>query len=121
MRENSGGVITSAKKTVVETVYREERGYSQSYYKDEVLEATADKNGNVTFSYASGGTYDKTAKTNRTNYVKFELVAGAVNGKTFNIDWSKVNSVSGQTYSLRQAAKDAGLKWDGKNKRWVRR
>lgn len=117
---SADGVFSSKKTTKVETIYRETRGYSRSYYKDEVLEATTDGKGNVTFSYASGGTYEKTGKTNRTNYVTFELQAGAVNGETFNINWNRVNSISGQTYSLRSAAKAAGLKWDGKSKTWKR-
>lgn len=118
--EMSGGVFSSSVPQKIETIYMEQRGYSSSYYKDEVLEATADKDGNVVFSYAKGGSYEKGAKTNRTNYVTFDLIAGAVNGETFNIDWSKVNSISGQTYSLRSAARAAGLKWDREAKRWVR-
>lgn len=121
LRIASGGVIEKAEPTKIETTYRESRGFSPSYYGDEVLEATADANGNVRFSYAKGGEYTKTAKTNRTNYVTFEIVAGAVNGKTFNINWDKVNSISGQTYNLRSQAKDAGLKWDGTTKTWRRK
>lgn len=94
---------------------------SRGYFKDEILEATTDGSGNLTFSYARGGTYEKNAKTNRTNYVTFDLTAGAVNGQTFNINWDKVQSISGQTYALRQAARAAGLSWDGSTKRWVRR
>ena len=117
------GVFTSNKTRTIETVYREARsGFGgSSYYKDEVLEATTDGKGNITFDYARGGSYEKTAKTNRTNYVTFNLKAGAVNGETFNIDWSKVQSVQGKTYSLRDAAKSAGLKWDGATKSWRRK
>ena len=118
---SSDGVIMSGATRKIETVYREARGYQSSYYKDEVLEATTDGNGNVTFSYAKADSYEKTAKTNRTNYVTYTLNAGAVNGETFNIDWSKVNSISGQTYSLRSAAKSAGLSWDSKDKKWKRK
>ena len=38
-----------------------------------------------------------------------------------SIDWSKVNSISGQTYNLRDAAKSAGLKWDSAEKKWKRK
>ena len=118
---SADGVITSGATRTIETVYREARGWQKSYYKDEVLEATTDGKGNVTFSYAKADSYEKTAKTNRTNYVTYTLNAGAVNGETFNIDWSKVNSISGQTYNLRDAAKSAGLKWDSAEKKWKRK
>lgn len=118
---SADGVITSGATRTIETVYREARGWQKSYYKDEVLEATTDGKGNVTFSYAKADSYEKNAKTNRTNYVTYTLKAGAVNGETFNIDWSKVNSISGQTYNLRDAAKSAGLKWDSAEKKWKRK
>ena len=121
IRLSSGGVIESAEPRTIETTFFESRGFNRSRYADEVLEASADRDGNVTFSYASGGEDSKTSKTNVRNSVKFEIVAGAVNGKTFNINWDKVNSVSGQTYNLRSQAKDAGLKWDGATKKWIRK
>lgn len=75
----------------------------------------------MTFSYAKADSYEKTAKTNRTNYVTYTLKAGAVNGTTFNVNWDKVNSISGQTYNLRQAAKEHGLSWDSAKKIWRRK
>lgn len=118
---SADGVIQSGAKRTIETTYIESRGFSPSRYKDEVLEATTDGKGNVTFSYAKAESYTKTAKTNKTNYVTYKLNAGAVNGETFNIDWSKVNSISGQTYNLRSAAKSAGLSWDSAEKKWKRK
>lgn len=118
---SSDGVIVSGEMRKIETTYREARGMRSAYYADEVLEATTDGKGNVTFSYAKADSFTKTAKTNRTNYVTYTLNAGAVNGQTFNIDWSKVNSISGKTYSLKSAAKDAGLKWDSAEKKWKRK
>lgn len=117
---SSDGAFPSNRETVVETIYRESRGWSPSYYTDEVLEAKTDGNGNLTFSYARGGKFEKVSKTNRTNNVTFNILAGAKNGETFNIDWSKVNSISGQTYSLRSKAKQEGLKWDSSSKSWKR-
>jgi hypothetical protein len=105
----------------VETRYFEARGWSSSRFSDEVLEAATDGKGNLTFTYASGGTFEKTAKTNRTNYVTYKIAAGAVNGTTFNVNWDKVNSISGQTYNLRQAAKEHGLSWDSAKKIWRRK
>ena len=118
---SADGVIMSGGTRTIETVYREARGFQKAYYKDEVLEATTDGKGNVTFSYAKADSFEKTAKTNRTNYVTYTLNAGAVNGETFNIDWSKVNSISGQTYNLRDAAKSAGLSWNSTEKKWKRK
>lgn len=118
---SSDGVIQNAKPRTIETVYREANGRSAGYFKDEVLEAKTDGKGNVTFSYAKADSYNKTAKTNRTNYVSYTLKAGAVNGETFGINWSKVNSISGQTYNLRNAAKANGLKWDNATKKWKRK
>lgn len=92
-----------------------------SRYKDEVLEAKTDNNGNLTFDYATPKSYSgPSAKTNKTEQVTYEVSHGAVNGETFGIDWSKVNSISGQTYALRQEAKAAGLHWDSKKKQWTR-
>lgn len=47
---SADGVIMSGATRTIETVYREARGWQKSYYKDEVLEATTDGKGNVTFS-----------------------------------------------------------------------
>lgn len=117
---SSDGVIQNAKPRTIETVYREANGRSAGYFKDEVLEAKTGGKGNVTFSYAKADSYNKTAKTNRTNYVSYTLKAGAVNGETFGINWNNVKSISGQTYGLRKAAKENGLKFDGKTKSWKR-
>lgn len=120
-RGSSDGVIMTGGTRTIETRYIEGRGFTRGRYADEVLEARTDGSGNVTFSYASGGTFEKTAKTNKTNYVTYQIQAGAVNGETFNIDWSKVNSISGQTFSLKDSAKQAGLSWDSATKTWRRK
>lgn len=106
----------------IESIYREGRGmYYASYYKDEILEAKTDGNGNLTFYYATPLSREKTAKTNRTQYLTYEIAHGAENGKTFGINWDNVNSIRGQTYRLREAAKEAGLKWDPAQKIWRRK
>lgn len=118
---NSGSSVLDKKAPTrtIDTVYREAKGWSKSYYKDEVLEAVAGDNGALSFEYARPVSRDKTAKTNRTQYVSFELKSGAVNGETFGINWDKVKSVSGQTYNMRDELKKRGYKWDGKNKKWT--
>ena len=115
------GTILGGKPREIESYYRESRGASPSYHKDEILEARTDGNGNLTFSYAKADSYEKTAKTNRTVNTKYTLQAGAVNGEPFGIDWSKVKSIQGQTYNLRRVAKENGMKWDGKTKRWLKK
>ena len=116
-----GGAIVAGKPQTITTTYYSSRSIGGSRFKNEVLEATADKKGNVTFSYATPTFSGLSAKTNKTQDVTYKVKAGAVDGKTFGINWSKVNSISGQTYSLRDAAKAAGLKWDGSTKTWRRK
>ena len=114
-------IDTGAKTRTIETVYREARGYSGSYYKDTILEAVDRGNGSLEFVYATPESREKTAKTNRTQYVTFKLKAGAENGDVFGVNWDNVKSVSGQAYDLRSEIKDRGFRWDGKNKRWVKK
>lgn len=106
---------------MIESYLREARGFSPRYHHDEILEAKTDESGNLTFSYARADSYEKTAKTNRTVNTKYTIQAGSLNGEPFGIDWSKVKSISGQTYSLRKVAKENGLSWDGLKKRWRRK
>lgn len=121
VKGSSDGALERVQKRTIETEYREARGWSSSYYKQEVLEAHTDGRGNLTFDYATPVSREKTAKTNRTQYVTYEVAHGAVDGKTFGINWSKVKSISGQTYNLRSEAKEHGLTWDGKEKKWRRK
>ena len=88
---------------------------------DTILEAVDRGNGSLEFVYATPDSREKTAKTNRTQYVTYKLKAGAENGDVFGVNWDNVKSVSGQTYDLRSEIKDRGFRWDGKNKRWVKK
>lgn len=116
-----GAIIGGAKKTI-ETSYIERGGFAgRNRYKSEVLEAETDGKGNLTFYYATPETNTKLAKTNLTHYVTYNVQAGAVDGKSFGINWDKVQSVSGQTYNLRAEAKAHGLSWDGATKSWRRK
>lgn len=111
----------SAKTRTIETVYRGARGFQGSYYKDTILEAIDKGGGSLEFVYATPESREKTAKTNRTQYVTFKLKAGAENGDVFGVNWDNVKSVSGQTYDIKSEIKDRGFRWDGKNKRWVKK
>lgn len=70
----------------------------------------------IPVNYAQPDAKEKTAKTNKTNYLTYNVQAGAVDGKSFGINWDKVQSISGQTYSMRAEAKEHGLSWDGATK-----
>lgn len=117
----SGVIDRRAPERTIETVYREARGYSGSYYKDTILEAIDEGNGELSFVYATPEKREKTEKTNRTQYVTYKLRADAENGDVFGVNWDNVKSVSGQTYDLRSEIKNRGFRWDGKNKRWVKK
>ena len=116
----SGVIDRKAKERVIESEYREQRGYSRGYYKNTVLEAIDSGNGEVSFVYATPEKREKLAKTNRTQYLTYKSKAGAENGEVFGVNWDNVKSVSGQTYDIKSEIKDRGFKWDGANKRWVR-
>lgn len=120
---SADGAIYEGRKDIkhIETRYIEGNGWIRRVYKSEVLEASTDGDGNITFNYARATTDEKTAKTNKTHYVSYDLKAGAEDGKTFGIKWENVKSVSGQTYKLRDEIKEHGFVWDRDNKQWVKR
>ena len=121
MGGSKDGTILGGAKKQVEARYIEGRGWQRGRYDTEVLEATTDGKGNLTFEYAQPDTKEKTAKTNKTNYLTYNVQAGAVDGKSFGINWDKVQSISGQTYNMRPEAKAHGLTWDGATKSWKRK
>lgn len=121
MGGSKDGTILGGAKRTIEARYIEGRGWQRGRYDTEVLEATTDGKGNLTFEYAQPDTKEKTAKTNKTNYLTYNVQAGAVDGKSFGINWDKVQSISGQTYNMRAEAKAHGLTWDGATKSWKRK
>lgn len=126
VKGSSDGTLVRAQRRTIETTMLEGSsfgpgGWGRGRYKTEVLEASTDGKGNVSFVYATPTSNVKAAKTNKTHYLTYELAHGAVDGKTFGIDWSKVKSISGQTYSVKDEAKANGLRWDGATKTWRRK
>lgn len=118
-KSRAGIIDPSAEAREIEAVYREARGSYSSYYKNEILQASADDHtGELTFDYATPEKREKTSKTNKTQYLTYKVKAGAEDGDTFGINWDKVKSVSGQTYGIRAELKERGFKWDGKTKKW---
>lgn len=115
IKTETGAIIGESRE--ITTLYRRAKGYASAYYKDEVLEAIDDGKGNITFQYPYG---EFSTKNSRTSDVAYNLCAGAVNGDVFGLDWSKVMSVSGKTYSIKDDIKSAGLRWNSQDKNWVR-
>lgn len=56
--------------------------------------------------------------TIRHSKVKDENKSGSI--RSVGIDWDKVNSVSGQTYKIKDLLKAKGFKWNGTGKNWVK-
>lgn len=111
-------IITATGETEITVDVRKRNKKARNEYSKEVLQATVDENGNVTFSYPTGtfsGNYGDEYQT-----VTYKLKAGAVNGEPFGIDLSKAETVSGNTYSIRAAAKKAGMTWNEKAQAWVK-
>lgn len=117
------GTLLNTKATTIETTYYKGARFNNTYgrYKDEVLVAHTDGNGNVTFDYATWKHSPPSAKTNVTSAATTTIEHGAVNGKLIGVDLSAAKSVSGQTYSIKDMIKSDGFRWDGVNKRWVRK
>lgn len=111
----------------------------------DVFTATSDGNGNVQLNYASPTEYYK--QNSKTTYALYEMKCGitnadeihgsrrfsnddyvkhskvkdenSVNGiRSVGINWDKVNSVSGQTYKIKDLLKSKGFKWNSAGKSW---
>ncbi len=102
----------------VETRYIEGRGFMRGRYDDTVLQAVDKGNGAVELVYAQADSYNKTAKTNKTNYVTYTLDHGFVNSSPHNINFEKITSFSGQTYQVKDELKKRGYKF--RNGSWVK-
>lgn len=68
-------------------------------------------NGNVKLQYATAESYEKSAKTNKKNYVKYTIEHGFVNEESHNLNFEKINSFSGQTYPVKEELKRRGYKF----------
>lgn len=119
---SGSGAIGNAKPI---SLQNEKSWSSGGQWKRTVLEAQDDGNGNLTIGYATAKSYEHPNRN--TTIAKYELKAGIYNQmgdsslQTHNINWDRVQSVSGQTYDIKSYIKDRGFKWDGKTKSWVRR
>lgn len=124
---NQGALPGNAKTITIETEYRKSNAVFNYYdgFRDTVLEAKQTADGNISFSHANPEFTDDRIKAN-TRDVKFEIKHGAVKNKKgyvefHGINWDKVKSVSGQTYSIKDDIKEKGFRWDGKTKSWVKK
>lgn len=110
IREASGGVITKDTQTTITATATKRNSKARTEYDKEVLSTTVDANGNVSLDYAKGsysGNYGDEVQT-----VTYSIKSGFINGEPVNMDLSKASSISGKaTYSVREAAKAAGMTW----------
>lgn len=110
IREASGGVIRKDAQTTITATATKRNSKARTEYDKEVLSTTVDANGNVSLDYAKGsysGNYGDEVQT-----VTYSIKSGFVNGQPVNMDLSKASSISGKaTYSIREAAKAAGMTW----------
>lgn len=110
IREASGGVIMKDAQTTITATATKRNSKARTEYDKEVLSTTVDANGNVSLDYAKGsysGNYGDEVQT-----VTYSIKSGFVNGEPVNMDLSKASSISGKaTYSVREAAKAAGMTW----------
>lgn len=113
IRAESNGVILSDQTTNFSAEMTKRNKKATPTYSKEVLKATVDSEGNVTLDYAKGsysGDYGDLKQT-----VDYSIKAGFVDGEPVNMDLSKASSISGKsTYSVREAAKQAGMTWNSK-------
>lgn len=120
IRAESNGVILSAQTTNIEAEMTKRNKRAIPTYSKEVLKATVDSEGNVTLDYVKGsysGDYGDLKQT-----VYYSIKAGFVDGEPVNMDLSKASSISGKsTYSVREAAKQAGMTWNGKANAYLRK
>lgn len=86
---SAGGMFGREKPLKVETRYIEGRGFTRGRYDDTVLQAVSLGDGKVELQYAKADSYNKTAKTNKTNYVTYTLDHGFVNDTPHNINFEK--------------------------------
>mgnify|MGYP007105370336 CR=1 FL=1 len=114
-----------------------------------VLEADSDGHGNIYLSYASP--VSRYQQNKSTTYALYEVKCGvayadeihgsrkndkdygdkwskvkpeniaAGNIRSAGIDWSKVNSISGRTFNVKELLKDKGFKWNSADKNWVKK
>lgn len=113
-----GGVFGREKPLKIETRYIEGRGFMRGRYDDTVLQAVNVGGGKVELQYAKADSYNKLAKTNKTNYVTYTLDHGFVNDTPHNINFEKITSFSGQTYAVKDELKRRGYKF--RNGEWTK-
>lgn len=113
-----GGMFGREKPLKIETRYIEGRGFTRGRYDDTVLQAFSAGDGKVELQYAKADSYNKLAKTNKTNYVTYTLDHGFVNDIPHNLNFEKITSFSGQTYAIRDALKKRGYRF--RNGEWIK-
>lgn len=120
---SGGGALPKGQPEVTISTYYRQNSRFGSHYGDSVYEASEVSPGHINFSYAQPHFPKESQKAN-TKEVEFKIKHGAEthynngNTKFHGINWSKVNQVSGQTYSMRSDLKDMGFRWDKGSNSW---
>ena len=112
-----------------------------------VMSVKSDGNGNLTLSFATPNSYYK--QNSKKSYGLYEIKCGITNApdirrymkptdyfyekiskykpenksydtRSVGIDWDKVKSVSGKTYSVQYLIKSKGFMWDRNQKKWIK-
>lgn len=117
---SADGALSNSPAKEFETYYRRPiKGGGGGYWKTEILEATTDGQGNLTFSHPTPITSEQASRST-TNYT-YKVSHGAAGGETFGINWDNVKSAKGQTYSIRSEMRSRGFTWDGERKKWIKK
>lgn len=119
IREATGGVVQKDEYTEIDAVATKKNKKASTTYDKTVLNADVDSNGNIKLDYAKGeysGNYGDEVQN-----VKYKIKAGFVDDKPVNLDLTKASSVSGNTYGIKEAAKEAGMTWNSKTNSWVKK
>lgn len=118
IRDATGGVVLSDTKTTVTATATKKNKKTSTQYDKDVLSTKVTGNGDIILDYAKGdysGNYGDEVQT-----VTYSIQSGFVDGKPINMDLSKAKSISGRgTYSAREAAKEAGMTWNGGLNAWL--
>ena len=123
-RMSSGGPLAKVDKPVELT--NEKSRSSGDRWKHDIYEAKHVGGGEIALGYAEAKSYEHPNKN--TTVAHYEIEHGMWSSQPgdrspgeIGINWDKVTSVSGQTFAVKSRLKEEGFRWDGKNKKWVRR
>lgn len=114
------GVLVDAKPQEFTAQYTKTAYGGMSSWDREVLAASTDDYGNLTFSRAQATKYTPNPNNKNKSYGDFTVTHGAYEGRLLGVDLSKAKTVTGQTYSIKEQLKKAGFRWSQDTKGWTK-